>query len=472
MFGDVNVVVNDGNLGRSTNIGTGTHVKIGISNVTTSMPILITGSMNAKKIREKLGDTPLADACMDAVEWGAASIYNIPVKAGTVGVIGEVTQDKVGNGNIEVSGNPNNAYDIVIEVMENGGCNEGSIHYSIDGGSTYTEEETIPLDGEVVLAGTGLSVRFTEAEEGDSFCERDRITFSTSAPTMNNQDVIQAVESLINSNLAFEFIHIVGVSSRALWASLTVLAGDFLKKYKRPLFFVCEARQKSADEDLEEYVNAMVRESRAINSIYLQVVCSNARYQRIDGRVQDINAASIITGLYGRAKESQSIGEVKSFPISEAKLLKLLPDGIEDYISVLDDARYLTLRQYAGREDYYVTSARMMSSEGSDYAYAEDVRVSNRLVKAIRAAALNELQVEVSPDDLEASLAGIQAALNIPIEDALRDKVISSGSAVIDTRNLNILVDESLDVNVTYVPMGHVRAINLVFAVENPYAAS
>ncbi len=471
MYGDVNVAVNDGNLGRGTNIGTGIHVKIGISNVDSSVPILITGSMNATKIKEKLGDTPLADACMDAVEWGAASIYNIPVKAGISGEIGEVTQDKAGNGSIEVKGSPNNAYDVVLEVIDGGGCNEGSVRYSLDGGNTYTEEETIPLDGEISLAGSGLIVKFTDTEDGNSFCGGDKITFSTTSPAMNNQDVIQVVEGLIHSNLVFEFIHIVGTSARALWASLATLANDFLEKYKRPLFFVCEARPKGISEGLDEYVNAMVQESRAINSMYIQVVCSHARYQRINGRIQDINAAGIVTGLYGKAKESQSIGEVKSFPISEAKLLKLLPEGIEDYISVLDEARYLTIRQYAGREDYYVTGANMLAPEGSDYFYAEDVRVSNRLVRAVRAAALNELQAEVSPDDLEASLAGIQAALNIPMEDALRDKIISSGKVTVDTGNLNILVDETLDVNVTYVPMGHVRAMNLIFSVENPYAS-
>ena len=83
-------------------------------------------------------------------------------------------------------------------------------------------------------------------------------------------------------------------------------------------------------------MNAMLEERKGINNIYMQVVCSNSRYQRMDGRVQDINNAGIVTGLYGRAKESQSIGEVKSFPISEAKLLKLLPEGIEDYIETLD----------------------------------------------------------------------------------------------------------------------------------------
>ena len=69
MFGDVNVKVEDGNLGRSSSTGTGTSIKIGISNVESKSPILISGTMNAKKIKEKVGNTPLADACIDAVEW-------------------------------------------------------------------------------------------------------------------------------------------------------------------------------------------------------------------------------------------------------------------------------------------------------------------------------------------------------------------------------------------------------------------
>ena len=93
---------------------------------------------------------------------------------------------------------------------------------------------------------------------------------------------------------------------------------------------------KRSNESLDEYVAAMQEERKGINNIYIQVVCSNSRYQRMDGRVQDINNAGIVCGLYCKAKESQSIGEVKSFPISEAKMLKLLPEGIEDYIAILD----------------------------------------------------------------------------------------------------------------------------------------
>lgn len=471
MYGDVNVNIEDGNLGRSSSTGTGTHIKIGYSNIESKTPILITNKMNVKNIKERLGETPLADACMDAVEWGAKSIYCIPVQAGNVGTIGEINETKKGNGTFSVIGTPYNSYDIVIKIMDSGNCNVGSFQYSIDGGISFSEEMTIPVSGEFELLATGLKVKFVDAESGDSFVTGDCFTFSTVSPTMSIEAVIKAVESLINSAVTFEFVHIVNTSSKALWASLGTLANDFLTQYKRPLFFVCEARTKSANENLEDYVAAMVEERKAINNRYIQVVCSNSYYQRIDGRIQEINNAGIITGLYGKAKESQSIGEVKSFPISETKILKLLPEGIEDYIKILDEAKYVTIRKYVSKEDYYVTSANMMAPEGSDYAYAEDIRVSNRLIRAVRAKALDELQVEVNPDDIEADIANIREQLNIPIEDAIAEKIISSGSINIDTKHLNILVDESLDIQVTYVPMGHVRKMNLTFAVENPYTA-
>lgn len=472
MYGNVNVKVEDGSLGRGSRVGTGTQIKIGFSDVESRSPVLVTGTMTARKIIEKVGATPLADACMDAVEWGASTIYCIPVGAGTAGTIGEITDGQIGNGNLEVTGSPNNAYHIVVEILDSGECNEASFRYSLDGGGTFTEEMTIPATGEAKLAGTGLLVKFTDAEGGDSFKSGDRFNFSTTAPAMSNEGVINAVESLISSPIAFEFIHIVGASSRALWASLGALANDFLVKHKRPLYFVCEARGKMADESLKDYCCAMLEEQKGINSMYLQVVCSSSWYQRMDGRVQDISNAGIVTGLYGRAKESQSIGEVKSFPISESRMLKLLPEGIEDYIEELDRARFVTIRRYTGKENYYVTSANMLAPEGSDFAYAEDVRVCNRLVREVRAAALDELQVEIDPGDIETSIALIQEQLNTPVEDAIRDKIISSGSVEIDTENLNILADESLDVRITYVPMGHVREMNLTFAVENPYAAS
>lgn len=473
MYGDVNINIEDGNLGRSNVSGTGIQVKIGISALESSSPVLITGSMTAKKIREKLGNCPLADACIDSVEWGAKEIYCLPNNPDIDSVIGNLKHTGSGTGTVKVEGKATNSFDIRVEIKESGNTNEGTLRYSIDKGNTYTEEITIPLSGSLELENTGLILKFTDASGGsDSFVKGDVYEVETTAPGVSNQKVLDAAMKLVNMSKDFEFVHIVGTTSKALWASLVSLANDFVSKYKRPIFFICEGRNAETDETLDDYLAAMEAERKGINSIYLQVVLSHSRYQRIDGRVQDINNAGIITGLYCQAKQSQSIGEVRNFPIPSSKLQKLLPEGISDYLQTLDALGYVTIRQYMGKDDYFVTSANMLAPEGSDFSYAEDVRVLNRLVKEVRKQAVELLQMEIDPGTIDNSVAVIQEELNIPVEKAIGEKIISSGRIELDMENVDILADESMDIRMTYVPMGHVREFNITFAVENPYKAT
>ena len=178
------------------------------------------------------------------------------------------------------------------------------------------------------------------------------------------------------------------------------------------------------------------------------------------------------TTLIGEAKESLSIGCVEEFPISCAKLQKMVPEGIETYSEEFDAMGYTVMRRYAGRDDFYVANANVMAPPGSDFPYVESVRVLNRIVRDIAMQASDKIQAEVDPNDLEGSVAKIEAHLNIALEQCERDKVISSGEVTIDTENLNILADETMDVRVVWVPMGTVRRFNLTFAVNNPASGS
>lgn len=468
IFGDVNVTVEDGNLGRTASTGTGIHVKIGASPIESNVPIIITNTMKVAAIQEKLGFSPLADANIDSIDGGSKTIINIPVKPVTIGTIGEVVRKGTGTADIQATGEPNNAYDIIVKITVAGGVNEAAMTISIDGGNNYGEEVTIPLNAVYAVTGTGITLAFT-ADAENKFVAGDTYSFSTTAPAMSNSDILASVDKLINYNTAFEYVHIVGTTGKALWASLASVASDFVKIYKKPMFFLLEGRLPMNEETLDQYVAAMQAERKGLSTQYLQVCLAFGNFYRKDQRTQNINLAGYLTGFYSQAKESQSIGEVKSFPISEAKLLKLLPAGIEDYLEALNTEHYMTVRRYYGKENYFVTNACVMSSDTSDYQYAEEVRVSNRIVKAVRALALEELQTEIDPDDIEGSMAAIKEQLNIAIEDAIQDKIISSGEIIIDTDNLNILVEESIDVSVTYVPMGHVREMNIQFAVSNPY---
>lgn len=472
MFSEINVEVEDGNLGRNSSTATHAQVKIGVSSAESNVPLLITNAMKPEDIKSKLGYTPLADACIDATENGLKTIYAIPMKADVPGEIGSVTHTGTGKGTFEVKGTPNNAYDIVVQIAETGDTNEGSFCYSIDGGNNFSEEYTIPLGGKYEISGTGLSLDFTDiTSEEKSFIGEDAYAFSTTAPTMNNSNVLKAVEKLIGYNKAFEVCHIVGVSTKTLWAALQSEAEEFLTAYKKPLIFLCEGRSCREGETLDEYMAAMENERKGISSWFISVSLSYATYQRKDLRTQNINLAGVISGLIGKAKESLSIGCVEEFPVSSAKLIKLLPEGIEDYSREFDEMGYTIFRQYNGKEDYYVSNGYVMSPAGSDFRYIEDVRVLCRIIREVNLKATDKIQTEVDPENLEGSVKTIEAYLGIAMEDCEKDKIISSGEVTIDTEDLDILADETLDVAATWVPMGTARRFNIKFSVSNPAAS-
>ncbi len=473
MFSEVNAKIEDGNLGKNSSTGTGIQVKIGVGTPESETPILITNTMKVDEIKAKLGYTPLADACIDATENGLKTIYVIPMKADVDGEIGDITSTGNSQGTFSVEGKPNNAYDIVVKITETGDTNEGSFAYSIDGGNNFGDDITIPLGGSYEVPGTGLTLKFEDVtSEAKSFIADQTYGFSTTSPTMNNASVLKVVEKLMIFNTQYELIHVVGVSGKTLWAALQTEAETFMTTYKKPIIFLCEGRGATDDETLDEYLAAMTAERKGISSRYVCVSISVASYVRKDLRTQSINMAGVISGLLGVAKESLSIGCVKEFPISSAKLLKLLPEGIEEYSEALDALGYTVFRQYNGLEDFYVSNANVMSPSNSDYTYVENVRVLNRIVRGVCLQATNNIQAEVDPEDLEGSIKPMESELNIPIEEAIRDKIISSGEASINTENVNILVDETLDVSVEYVPMGTARRFNITFAVNNPYSSS
>lgn len=470
MLRDVKTTVTDGLLGVGSVKGEGVHFKIGVSPVVSSVPLIITGSMSDKKVKEKLGLSPLADAVMDSVENGSNLIYCLPVAASIPGTVGEMEKTGTGLGGCTVTGNPNNAYEIIVKFTGAGGFNQAVLRYSVDGGYSLSDEVTLGLTGEIVIPQTGLTFKFTQDAEStqDSFKVGDVYTVKTEAPQMSNQDVLNALVSLRNTNLSFEFIHIVGESVASLWAAVSSEVTKFHEMYKKPLFAVLEARRINEDETLDEYVQYLINERKGLQNTDIQIVTARSLYTRMDGVNQEINNAGLVCGLYAKASVQQSIGETKSFAIAENKMYELLPQGIDDYIGLIDDEKYLTFRKYDGLEGFYVTNAKMMSPDGSDYRYAEDVRVKNKIIRETRKEALKQLQSDVDMEDVQGSLEAIAKFIETPLGAMVRKKEISSARIIVP-EGQDILVTETLRVVIRYVPIGHVREIEIDIGMENPY---
>ena len=69
----------------------------------------------------------------------------------------------------------------------------------------------------------------------------DTYTFNTTAPTMTNGDVLNAITKLQNFAEEYEFVHIVGESDLALWQAVGEAQVQLFEVFHKPMFFVMEA---------------------------------------------------------------------------------------------------------------------------------------------------------------------------------------------------------------------------------------
>ena len=459
MISRVEVEVKDGGSGIGAQRISGVHAKVGITSKTTDA-IEIRNTMDTDQIKELLGQSPLADACMDSIDGGAQQIYCYPVAATTGGTPSEVIHNGTGTATVAVSGAGINAYDVIVQIIDGGATNEATFTVSTDGGNSVSEELTVPLAGTYEIPDTGLTLTFA-AESENKFVAGDTYTFTVAAPTTTNEAILAAIERVYKSHADIEAIHIAGTTNKDLWASLEALASEQETDAGRPLLIVCEQRVAAQDEAVADYIDAIASDCKSAGR-HVAVVQTWARLKGMDGRVRITNMAAYIMGMIAQAKESTSIAYVRDFPIAENKVLELLPSGIEDQYEELDAARYISLRRYPGRDAWYVASANTCAPEGSDFASIERVRVMYRLVREVYKRATEWLKADFDASEIETGTAPVQADLNIPLEDAIKDQIISSGQAVVlDPESL--LTAEKIPVRVSYKPRAYANVVSLTF---------
>ena len=459
MIARVDVEVKDSNSGIGEQTVSGLHAKVGISPAAGDC-VVIRNTMDTDQIKQLLGQSQLADACMDSIDGGAQRIYCYPVAATGGGKASEVTHTGTGTGTVEVSGTGTSAYDVKVRMIEGGAVNEATFEVSTDGGGSFGEETTVPLSGTYELAGTGLTLKF-KSENSDKFVSGDVYAFTISAPTTTNEAILAAVKKVYKSQANIEAIHVVGTTDPALWASLETMAAEEEEHSGRPLLIVCEQRAAKSEETAEAYLKAIEKDCKAAGR-HVSVVQTWARLKGMDGRTRIANMAAYLMGLISQASESTSIAYVRDYPISEEKVLEVIPAGMENLYEELDAARYISLRKYPGREAWYVASANTCALEGSDFATIEHVRVMYRLVREVYKRATEWQKADFDAGEIETEAARVQDDLNIPLEDAVKDKIISSGEVkLLDPEAL--LTAEQIQVRITYKPRAYANWISLTF---------
>jgi len=466
---DVNVKILDGGLGLLSATSSKAHAKVGVSSqgvVNEIVPITDPG-----KIKEKFGTGPLAGALYDSFAAGARAVYAVRAAGDVAGSVGEVTSTKTGGGDVAVSGIPLDAYGIVIEIVDPGGKNEAAFKYSLDGGNTFSGKITVPALLKYDVPDTGLAFEFTEdgVTPENSFAAGDKYLCATTAPQASVANITDAVAVLLASNYSFEFVHVAGESASSVWAALSAKASEAESKY-RYMHFLAEARGPSDSETVDQWAAALVSEKGSFASTRVSVCAGRLEVTDMGtGRIASRNGAGIYAGRVSAVPVGVSPGKVLEGSLPA--VVGLSPAGInDDHILALDEAGFVTFRQYVGLTGMYVTNGRMAADQTSDFRYVELRRPMDKACTLVRSAALRAEHAEIDPTNLDKSLAALEAQLAAPLDGMAGAGEIAQGRVVIP-RDQDVLATSTIRVKVRIVPMAVMRWIEAEIGYENPLQA-
>ena len=140
-----------------------------------------------------------------------------------------------------------------------------------------------------------------------------------------------------------------------------------------------------------------------------------------------------------------------------------MPEGYDStIIELLDEAGYLTFREYDGLDDFYVYHTKMMCPDGSDYRYAEDVRVLNKIIRETRKKALLLKNDDIDLDDIQGELETRAKFISEPLDTMVDNKEISDyETTIVDGHEATFLEDETMRVKIRYLSRGYIREVEI-----------
>ena len=467
--GSVKNSINDGALGAQGADATGIFCAVGVATNPSAGIQIFTDPETA---HNTLGDGPLRDVIVSALSLANTICYVISLAGTVLGTKTAVTKDagNTGVGNITLTGDPRNEYDVQIVIDEKGGLNEAVFHYVLDG--VPSSQITVPdTPGTYLIPGTGITLTFdpaVPAAEEESFEAGDKFTFSTTEPQASNAEILTAIDTLIASNYDYEWINIAGVSDSTLWAALDVrAAGEEVNG--RYFYFKCQARNKTDIETIDEWVTALTEGERGMTaSTRVQVYAGWIEEADPYGAVDQRGCIGLGTGMSARRDIHEPVDATKYGAVPG--VIKLLPEGINGgHIDALDNAGYATFCTYQGQSGVYITHGRMTAPDTSDFQLEERRRVMDYALTKVKKAQFIYINSDTELG-ADGSLEGIDmfhAISEQPLKNMKKEGKISDGMILID-EGQDILATEKIITKVRILPLGKMTWIENVFSFYNP----
>jgi hypothetical protein len=461
----VQINVQDGNLGVLPALGEGVHVKIGVAQRGPTNEVLAITS--TKQAKETFGGGPLPEAIAVAIAQGAGLVYAVRANASVAGTVSSVTKAGSGTGTLTVTGNPLDAYEVVVRITRAGGLGAAAFVYSLDGGDTYSPEIAVPSGGTYVLPGTGLTLAF--APGSGQFQAGDEYRFTTTAPAYSLADLNAAINALFaQAQLRYQFVHVVGAATPTVAAAVDARMGEAAQAH-RYIWAMLEA-QDLDDNSLRTAWASFASVRVGVGAGYAEVASP------LTGRVHRRPIAWLWAGRRAARPAQEDVGRVASGPL--VGVVKLHRD---EYVTPgLDEARFTTARTYPAYAGYFLTQGRIMAPPGSDFELDQYRSVMDLACTVAYQAGLRFVNESIQVDPATGGIADrdakkVEAYIRGMLATALKGKVSEDGGQpavrVTVDRTENILSSRRLPVEIAIVPLGYAKYIAVTIGFENPALA-
>lgn len=417
-----------------------------------------------------LGDSGLTLA------WADGSFVNTDTWSG-----GAADGDQLGTCTLAVTGNPADAYAVVVEILRGAStlaAGTATYRLSLDGGDTWGPETAMPVSGVVTPAGTGLTLTWTYSS-GTAFAVGDRWDFATTAPTFNAAGMETAYTALDEGDDDFEAILWTGAFSAALCTSLETLmeASEAALRYRTSIVGV---RDQTPEESVSEWELSVKADFAAWEGV-LVVPCAG-HAEVLSPATQRYNRRSVAILVAGRAA---------SVPISE-DLAWVERGALQGVTAIhydgaihpaMNDAGFTTLRyrKTRTRKGFYVTNPHTGAAPTSDFKLYQYLRVwqeaARLLADAMEPHSSRRLRTIPKPlptptpavyqgrtagaiDDREAR--AIEAKVNAALRAALMEGAVAHVTSVSMTidRTVDIVATRELRTALSLGPMGYAKTIS------------
>lgn len=391
-----------------------------------------------------------------------------------------VLDSQQGTCTLAVTGNPNDEYAVVLEILRAGAtlaAGTATYRLSLDGGDTWGPETAMPVSGIITPAGTGLTLTFTYSS-GTAFAVGDRWSMLTTAPTFNSSGMAAAYEALDTGDEDFEAILWTGAWDASLCTALETLAEASEAALRYRVSFV-GVRDQTAEETLAAWEAAIKTDFLTWTGAWVVPCAGHAEtYSPATGRYNRRSCAVTVAARACSVPISEDLAWVERGALPG--LTAIYYDGALN--PALNDAGFTTLRYRRTRtfKGFFVVNPHTGAQPTSDFKLLQYLRVWAEAARVLNDAMTPHLSRKLRtvpkplPSPLPPVFAGatagaiderearaIEAKANASLRAVLMEGPVAHVTSVSMrvARTTDVVATRRLDTTLSLGPMGYAKSI-------------